>query len=102
MPNIKPNYSFIATNFYLITNASYVCLLSTDFIKVVLKLVKQKAVAGFGQPEETTHLLDYNAKRKVEKQVCQEREIGKSFCMYLKEMENQKSFNPVESEISCL
>lgn len=59
-------------------------------------------MAGFGLPEKTTHLLDYNAKKKVEKQVCQERAIEKSFCMYLKEMEKQKSFNPVESQISCL
>lgn len=45
---------------------SYVCLISTDFIKVVLKIVKQKATAGFGQPEKRSHLLDYNVKRKVE------------------------------------
>lgn len=78
------------------------CLFITDFIKVVLKSVKQKATAGFGQPEKATYLLDYNAKRKVGKQVCQERVIEKSFCLYLKEMENQKSFNPVENQISCL
>lgn len=47
-------------------------------------------MAGFGLSEKTTHLLDYNAKKKVEKQVCQERAIEKSFCMYLKEMEKQK------------
>lgn len=39
------------------------CFFRPDFIKVGLKLVKQKARTGFGQPEKTT-LLDYNAKRK--------------------------------------
>lgn len=63
--------------------------------------MKQKAVTSSGQPEKTT-LMDYNAKIKVEKQVCQERATEKSFSMYLKEMENQKSFNPIESQISCL
>jgi len=39
-----------------------VCFISSDFIKVALKVVKQEAKAGFGQPEKTPHLLDYNAK----------------------------------------
>lgn len=65
------------------------CLFITDFIKVVLKLVKQKATVGFGQPEKTPYLLDFNAKRKVGKQVCQERVTEKNSCMYLKEMETK-------------
>lgn len=97
MQNIETYYSFIATNLYIITNTSYVCLFSPGFIKVVLKLMKQKARAGFGQSEKTTHLLDYNAKKKVEKHVCQERVTEKSFYMYQRGMKNQKSFNLVES-----
>lgn len=53
----------MATSFFIITNASYVCVFSTDFSKVVLKLVKQKAVTSSGQSEKTT-LMDYNAKSK--------------------------------------
>lgn len=49
---MKPYYSFCATNCHIITCASHVCFISSNFIKVALKVVKQEAKAGFGQPEK--------------------------------------------------
>lgn len=67
---MKLYYSFCATNCHIMTGTSHVCFISSDFTKVDLKVLKQEAKTGFGQPKKTTYLLDYNAKHQMEKQVC--------------------------------